>query len=220
MNAEHIAPADAVERGSIFPEGLGPARLSLALGEQNKRDMKMAAARTWYRMLLTGILVLSSTVIFAGELTPFWNLVGIEKVHEKISVGLNIKGGDEFQIDTKKVREIIENALDTVGVKTSGSGIGTPMVGITISGESTGGGGACYRVVLAVRATISSPFAKNRSVDAILWICEASGDEVMRYDPASEGFVKPKSQINERVYASVHEVASRLADHFKRAKAN
>ena len=93
------------------------------------------------------------------------------------------------------------------------------MVGITISGESTGGGGACYRVALAVRVTILSPFAKNRSVDPILWICEVSGNEAMRYDPASEGFIKPKFQINGRVYASVHKVASCLADDFKRAKA-
>ena len=185
----------------------------------NMRITRIAVVRISYRLVLIGVFVLSSTLLIAGELTPFWNLAGIEKVQETIPVRLNFKGADEFRIDDKKVCEIIKNVLDSVGIKSSGSGNGIPMVGVTISGESMGGGGARYRVILYVRATILSPFAKNHSVDVILWISEAAGDETMRFDPA-KGLVKPKSQINERVYTSVHEVVSRLADDFKRAEPN
>jgi hypothetical protein len=153
------------------------------------------------------------------EFTPPGNLVGITKVHENISVALNLKGADEFQVDSQKVTALLREALSSAGIGTNGSGLGTPMVGVSISGESTGGGGARYTVEVFVRATTSSPFAKNRSVEAIFWRGVASGEEMQRYDPASKGFIKPSGPINERVYASVREVASRLAADLKKANA-
>jgi hypothetical protein len=92
------------------------------------------------------------------------------------------------------------------------------MVGVSISGESTGGGGAHYTVEALVRATTSSPFAKNRSVEAIFWRGVSSGEEMQRYDSASKGFIKPSGPINERVYASVREVASRLAADLRKSE--
>ena len=162
------------------------------------------------------LLVLATFPPFAPhamsqDFTPPGNLVGITKVHENIAVALNLKGADEFQVDSQKITVFLRDALSSVGILTNGSGLGTPMVGVSISGESTGGGGARYTVEVFVRATTLSPFAKDRSVEAIFWRGAASGEEVQRYDPAAKGFIKPNGPINERVYASVREVAGRLA---------
>jgi hypothetical protein len=123
--------------------------------------------------------VVPSTI--AQDFTPPGNLSEISSVHEKISVALNLKGADEFRLDPQKITAILRDALNAVGVGTNGSGIGTPMVNVGISGESTGGGGARYAVEVFVRATASSPFAKNRNVEAIFWRGVASGEEVERY---------------------------------------
>lgn len=156
----------------------------------------------------------------SDDLTPSENLVGINKVHEKISVSLSLKGAEEFRVDPDEVKKIVRSALSSVGVATNGSGLSVPMVSASIAGESTGGGGARYTVELFVRATIPSPFAQNRSVKAIFWHTVASGEETMRYDPAAMGLVKPNGPINERVYASVREVAARLAAELKKANAS
>ena len=153
------------------------------------------------------------------DFAPAGNLVGITNVHEKISVALNLKGADEFRLDSQKITALVRDTLNAAGVGTNGSGIGTPMVSASISGESTGGGGARYTVEVLVRATTPSPFAKNRSVEAIFWRGIASGEEVERYDPASKSFIKPSGPINERVYGSVREVAARLAADLKKANA-
>jgi hypothetical protein len=153
------------------------------------------------------------------DFTPAGNLVGITKVHEKISVALNLKGADEFRIDSQKITGLLRDALSAVGIGTNGSGLGSPMVGVSISGVSTGGGGARYTVEVFVWATTSSPFAKNRSVEAIFWRGVESGEEIERYDPASGSFIKPTGPINERVYAFVREIAARLAADLKKANA-
>lgn len=174
-----------------------------------------ARAGFWLLVLVT--LLLRGTAALADDLTPYMNLAGITKVHEKLSVSLNLKGAEEFRIDAEKVINAVRKALTSTGVATDGSGIGVPMVSVWIAGQSTGGGGALYTVELIVRATIPSPFTKNRSVEAIFWRAVANGEETMRYDPASKDFVKPSGQIDERVYGSVQEVASWLAIDLKKA---
>lgn len=172
------------------------------------------------RLLVFAIFSPLAPHAMSQDFTPPANLVGITKVHENISVALNLKGADEFRVDSQKITVFLRDALNSVGIGTNGSGIGTPMVGVSISGESTGGGGARYTVEVFVWATTSSPFAKNRSVEAIFWRGVTSGEEVQRYDRASKGFIKPSGPINERVYASVREVAARLAADLKKANAS
>jgi len=172
------------------------------------------------RLLVLAIFAPLAPLTMSQEFTPPGNLVGITRVHENISVALHLKGADEFRVDSQKITVFLRDALGSVGIGTNGSGLGTPMVGVSISGESTGGGGARYTVEVFIRATTSSPFARNRSVDAIFWRGVASGEEVQRYDPASKGFIRPSGPINERVYASVREVAARLAADLKRANAS
>ena len=175
--------------------------------------------RTGFRLLVLFTLLLLGAVALADDTIPSTNLAGIMKVHEKLSVSLNLKGAEEFRVDPEKVKSAIRKALTSAGVATDGSGIGVPMVSVSISGQSTGGGGARYTVELIVRATIPSPFTKNRSAEAIFWRSVATSEETMRYDPASKDFVKPGDQIGERVYGSVQEVTSRLASDLKKANA-
>jgi len=162
-------------------------------------------------------LALAASVALADELTPSSNLAGITKVHEKISVTLNLKGAEEFRVDPDRIRSTVRKALNSAGVATDGSGIGTPMVSASVVGQTTGGGGARYAVELIVKATVPSPFTKNRSVEVIFWRAIASSEETMRYDPAAKDLLKPGGPIDERVYASMQEVASRLAGDFKKA---
>jgi hypothetical protein len=166
-------------------------------------------------MILT--VTLATLTAVADELTPSSNLAGITKVHEKISVILNLKGAEEFRLDPNRIKGAVRKTLNSAGVATDGSGIGTPMVTASVVGEVTGGGGARYVVELVVKATIPSPFAQNRSVEAIFWRGVASGEDMMRYDPASKELVKPTGPLDERVYASVQEVALHLAGDFKKA---
>jgi hypothetical protein len=114
------------------------------------------------------------------------------------------------------ITTLVRDALALAAVSANGSGSGTPIVGVSVTGRSTGGGGASYTVEVFVKATVPSPFAKNRSAEAVFWRGVASSDEGMRFDPASKGFIKPTGPINERVYASVREVAGRLASDLRR----
>lgn len=175
--------------------------------------------RTSFQLLVLFTLPLLGAVALADDSTPFTNLVGITKVHEKMSVSLNIEGAEEFRVDPERVSSIVRKTLISAGVGADGSGIGVPMVSVSIAGQSTGGGGARYTVELIVRATIPSPFTKNRSVEAIFWRAVATSDEMVRYDPESKDFIKPSSQIGERVYGSVQEIASRLESDLKKANA-
>jgi hypothetical protein len=163
------------------------------------------------------LAALSVVTAWGDELTPGTNLVGIEKVHEKLAVVLNLRGAEEFRVDPNRIKDVVRKTLNSAGVATNGSGIGVPIVTASVVGEATGGGGARYVVELVVRATIPSPFVKNRSVEAIFWRGTASGEEMIRYDPASKDLVKPASPLDERVYASVQNVALQLAGDFKKA---
>ena len=175
--------------------------------------------RTSFWLLMLFALILRGAVALADDTTPFTNLAGITNVHEKLSVSLNLKGAEEFRVDTEKVRSTVRKALTSAGVGTDGSGIGVPIVSVSIAGQSTGGGGARYTVELIVRATIPSPFTKNHSVEAIFWRSVATSEETMRYDPTSKDFIKPSDQIGERVYGSVQEIASWLESDLKKANA-
>jgi hypothetical protein len=177
-------------------------------------EIQMLKALPFQLLLL---ICLSAPLALAQDFAPPGNLVGIGKVHQNISVALNLKGADEFRVDPQKVKVLLREALNTAGIGLNGSGSGTPMISATISGESTGGDGARYEVEVFVRATVLSPFAKDRSVEVIFWRGVASAEELQRYDPASKGFVKPSGPINERVYASVRQVVGRLAADFKKA---
>jgi hypothetical protein len=173
------------------------------------------------RGALLVVMILATTLAalpaVADALTPSSNLAGITKVHEKISVVLNLKGAEEFGVDPDRIKAAVRKKLKSAGVATDGAGIGTPMVTASVVGEATGGGGARYVVELVVKATIPSPFTQNRSVQAIFWRGVASGEDMMRYDPASKDLVKPTGPLDERVYASVEEVALHLASDFKKA---
>jgi hypothetical protein len=176
------------------------------------------ASRALVALALPVILVSATPIVaFADELTPSSNLAGIKKVHEKISVALDLKGADEFRIDAEQIKTRVRKELNAAGLTMDGSGTGLPMVKAIVAGEATGGGGARYLVELVVMANMPSPFIRNRSVNAIVWRGVSSGDEAMRYDPTAKGLLSPRDPINERVYASVQEVASRLAADARRA---
>jgi len=100
-----------------------------------------------YSLCLLVLAVFSPVAphVMSQDFTPPGNLVGITKVHENISLALNLKGADQFQVDSQKITMLLRDALSSVGIGTNGSGLGTPMVGVSISGESTGGGGALHR---------------------------------------------------------------------------
>ena len=170
-----------------------------------------------FYLFLLGCIFFSPSNAFSDELTPSWNLSGIDKLHEKIIVHLNLKGAEEFKVDAEEIRKILRGALSNAGVDVNSTEVGFPMIGASIVGESTGGGGARYTVEVFIRANIASPYAKGRSIQIILWYGCVTGEENMRYDSISKGLVKPTSAINDRVYNSVREVASRLASDFKKA---
>ena len=169
-------------------------------------------------LLLIILVLISSTGVFADELTPAWNLSGINKLHEKIIVNLNLKGAEEFNIDADEIRKIIRSTLSIVNVDVNGSETMLPMLGVSISGISSGGGGARYTIEVYVRDTIKSPYAKDRSIQIILWYGVASAEDNLRYDVISKGLVKPTGSIKDRVYNTVRAVASRLSSDFKKAR--
>jgi len=178
----------------------------------------------WFWRGVKGLLALvfSGAVAIhaiAQDLTPAGNLTGITIVSEKISVALDLMGAEEFKLDAQKITAIVRDALMEAGVGTNGSGIGTPKVSVGISGQSSGRGTGQYTVEVVVRATIPSPFAKNRNVDAIFWRGAASGEQTLRFEPGV-GIIEPSGTIDERVYTSIREVAARLAADFKNANAS
>lgn len=170
-------------------------------------------------MFLTYATLAVTSVVHADEPTPAANLVGIKEINQRVSVSLQVKGADEFRVDPEKVKRIILDALSGAGISAKKTDTLLPMLSVSLSGESTGGGGASYAVELFLRVHLPSPFAKERSIEAIIWKGSSSGREMMRFDPAAKKLVEPGGPINERVYASVGEVAARLAKDFKTANA-
>jgi len=152
----------------------------------------------------------------AAAQTPASNLTGIKQVQERIDVALNLTGADEFGVDPAEVVKIVRAALRSAGVAVERGDQRTPTVKVLIAGESSGGG-ATFNVEILVTALLPSPFAKERTVQAILWRDAAAGKHLIRYDPAAKELVKPTGPMKERVYDSVREVSLRLASALKAA---
>lgn len=148
----------------------------------------------------------------ADVTTPASNLAGVKQVQERIDVSLNLKGADEFGVEANEVIKIVRSALSSGGISMAKGDYKVPSVHVAITGESAGGGGAEFTVELVVRALVPSPFAKDRSIEAIIWRNSATGHHIMRYDPASKGLVKPSGAIKDRVYDTVRQVTTRLVE--------
>ena len=167
--------------------------------------------RVIHSLFMLLVMLSCANFVFADVISPASNLAGVRQVRERIDVSLSLKGADEFGIESSEVITIVRSALISSGISIAKGGYEIPSVHIAVAGESAGGGGARFSVEIVIRVLIPSPFAKNRSIDAIIWRNSASGNHIMRYDPASKGFVAPKGLIRDRVYDAVREVATRLA---------
>jgi hypothetical protein len=152
-----------------------------------------------------------------GDLaTPASNLAGLKQFRDRVNVTLDVKGADEFKLDPSEIIKIVRAALLTTGVTFTAGDYATPSVHIAISGESSGGAME-FRVDMAVRALMASPFAKDRSIEGIVWQRSYVGRHLVRYDPASKGLVKPVGPMNERVYDAARELAHRLPEDIKQS---
>lgn len=160
---------------------------------------------------ITAAALTSIGTALADVTTPASNLAGVKQIQERIDVTLNLKGADEFAVEANEVIKIVRAALSSSGISTTKGDYKIPSVHVAITGESAGGGGAEFSVEIVVRALVQSPFAKDRSIEAIIWRNSATGYHLMRYDPASKGLLKPSGTIKDRVYDTVREVAARLA---------
>jgi len=162
-------------------------------------------------LFISFILFASSNLVLADVATPASNLAGLRQVQERIDVTLSLKGADEFAVESSEVINIVRSALRSSDILMAKGIYETPSVHVAIVGESTGGGGAAFSVEIVIRALIPSPFAKDRSIDAIIWRKSAISKHFQLYDPVSKGFVSPNGDIKDRVYDSVREVVARLA---------
>jgi hypothetical protein len=156
-------------------------------------------------------MLYSAGSALADATTPASNLAGMTQLQDRIDVSLNLKGADEFAVEANEVVKIVRSTLNSSGISLVKGDYRVPSVRVAIAGQSAGGGGADFTVEIVVRALLPSPFAKERSVDAIIWRSSATGHHLMRFDPASKALVKPSGAIKDRVYDSVREVAARLA---------
>lgn len=129
---------------------------------------------------------------------------------------LNLSGADEFGVEAAEIVKIVRAALASAGVTVAKGNERTPSVKVSVTGESSGGG-ATFTVEIMVAALLPSPFAKDRSIQAILWRTSAVGKHLIRFDPAAKELVKPSGPMKERVYDSVREVSLRLASALKAA---
>lgn len=162
-------------------------------------------------LLLAMALLTSASPALADFSTPASNLAGVKQIQERINVSLNLEGADEFGVETNEIIKIVRSALSSSGISMTKGDYKMPNVHVAIAGESAGVLGAAFTVELVVRALVPSPFAKDRSIEAIIWRSSATGRHIMRYDPASKGLVKPSGTLKDRVYDTVREVATRLA---------
>lgn len=153
--------------------------------------------------------------MFADIITPASNLAGVKQIQERIDVSLNLERADEFGIESSEIIKIVHSALSSSSISITKGSYETPSIHVAISGESSGGGGAQFSVEIVVRTIVTSPFAKGRSIDVIIWRNSAIGNHLMRYDPILKSVVKPSGAIKDRVYDSVREVATRLATEAK-----
>ena len=154
------------------------------------------------------------TCVSAQAQTPASNLAGIKQLHERIDVAFNLTGAGEFGLDAGEITKIVRAALTSTAVVFAKGDHTTPSIKVLIAGESSGGGGS-YEVELLVTAMVPSPFANERSIQAILWRDSVKGAHHLRFDPAAKEIVKPSGPMKERVYDSVREISLRLASAFK-----
>lgn len=149
--------------------------------------------------------------VLAEVTTPPSNLSGVWQVQERIDVSLSLKGADEFGVESSEVIKIVRAAIIQSGIAFVKGDIGTPSIHVDITGVSAGGGGAEFLVEMVINASIPSPFATDRSIEAIIWRASAAGRHLMRYDPVAKGMVKPIGAIKDRIYDAIREVTTRFA---------
>ncbi len=162
---------------------------------------------------LSLIVALYYSLALAYEISPATNLEGLREIHQHITVSLNLRGAEEFNVYAKKVVKIIQTELANAGLPAKKSEPGLPKLNVNVSGESVGGGVATYTVEMVLHLRVPSPFIEDRTIDAIVWR-EKKTDNLALHDPLGL-FVK--GPINQRVYDSVREVVARLISDFKKA---
>lgn len=112
------------------------------------------------------------------------NLVGLKAVAESISITLKLEGAEDFDLKAEQLRMLIRERLKKAALL-GAPGKQLPRFAVSIAGRSGGRGGADYSVTMTLAARVPSPFAKDRTISAIVWHAGELDHQLMFYDAAA-----------------------------------
>jgi hypothetical protein len=159
-------------------------------------------------------LALASATTFAEA--DWTHLIGLPGISERVSITVKLEGAEEFGLKPERLQSLIRDRLRKDGIL-GGSAKDLPTLNVSVAGRSTGGGGADYRVEITLSARVQSPFAKERSIAAIIWRADSSDSQAMSYDPASKKVLNPPGPLNARVEATLLQVMDTFAADVRKA---
>lgn len=169
------------------------------------------------KFIVLTILIIAQFALGNERAELYKNLEGLEKIGETIDVRINFRGDEPFDVESSEIRDYIKSYLQQNGIKLESTGSAGARIRCSISGETTGGGGAEYQVIVSVYARVESPFIKQKKIDGILWQGNKAEKQLMSYDKEAKMVIKPRGKISQRVKITLQEILSNLVSDMKKA---
>jgi hypothetical protein len=162
------------------------------------------------------LLFISGSAVARSQQLPWDNLVGIKNLDKQFTVHLDLQGAEEFDLSANRVQQILVRRFEDAKLVGTGATL-KPRADVFISGYPTGGGGGSWTVEMTLTASVSSPFAKDHKIQAIVWRAQKSDQQIMSYDPDKKKVQHPVTALSKRVETTVSEVAELLIQDLKKA---
>jgi len=161
--------------------------------------------------------VMLTGVVEGKDITSYQNLEGLRKVSKTIPMDLSLTGSEPLNLDEGQIKKIILTRLERLKVGAEDSSNVNAGFQVTVSGVTTGGGGADITVKLSLISRVTSPYKKDRMISAIIWAREKQDKQAVTFDAEKKKMVNVKVSVNERIYSAVEELMGIFQDDYNKA---
>lgn len=173
--------------------------------------------KTFMPYVFIYFFVMLTGVVEGKDITSYQNLKGLQKISKTIPMDLSLTGSEPLNLDEGQIRKIIFASLRSLKIGTDDSPDVNASINVTVSGVTTGGGGADITVTLSLMSRVTSPYKEDHVISAIIWAREKHDKQAMTFDAEKKKMVNVKVSVNERIYSAVEELMGLFQEDYKKA---
>ena len=184
---------------------------------QNAQRFFGGTMKTFTPFIFMGFVAMLTGIAEGRDITSYQNLEGLQKVSKTILTDLSLTGSDAVTVDQNRITKIILTGLQRLRIDTDDAKNVNEKVTVTISGVTTGGGGADITVKLSLISRVASPYKKDHMISAIIWSREKQDKQAMTFDAEKKKMVNVNVSVNERIYSAVEELMGLFREDYTKA---